>query len=155
MNSFGLQYNRFSTNFTNPYLNNNNNIVANPMNSATNQCYQCSDQPFLRNFIQSNVNSYHIQSAYNNRKCNFQKQFITSSIPPSTSSVKHSSTFTIDSILDTKNTINNENPSLQSSQSNVHLMDINEDSNLEADKERAVYNWLRCTRYKPPKVKSK
>ena len=153
MNSFGLQYNRFATNFTNPYL--NANIASNPMNGTTNQCYQCSDQPFLRNFIQPNVNVCHIQSAYNHRKCNFPKQFITTSTPPSTSSAKHSSTFTIDSILDTKNSINSENPSLQSSQSNVNLIDINEDSNLEADKERAVYNWLRCTRYKPPKVKSK
>ena len=146
MNSFELQYNRLATNFANPYF--NNNLISNP---TPNQCIQCSDPPFLRTFIQSNANSYHIQNALSQRKCNFQKHFIASPIPPSTSSTKHSSTFTIDSILET----NNKNNSKIETSTYGQPSDFNEDSNFGNESEKTVYNWLRCSRYKPPKVKSK
>ena len=151
INSFSFKYNRFA-NFSNPYI---NNIVPNSMNQTTNQCFQCSDQPFIRTILHSNANSCHIPSPYNPRKFNLQKQSITGSTPQTSSLGKLSSTFTIDSILETnKNSANNASPSMHSSQSNITYLDI-KDEVLETTKETNIYNWLNCSRYKPPKVNSK
>lgn len=150
-NSFGFKYNRFA-NFSNPYF---NNIIPNPVNQTTNQCFQCSDQPFIRTIIQSNANSCHITSPYNPRKCNLQKRAITASTPQtSSSSGKLSSTFTIDSILETnKDSAKDIKPSIHSSKSNLTYLDINQEV-VDTGNE-TIYNWLNCSRYKPPKVTSK
>jgi len=166
MNSFAFQCNRFASFTTNPYF--NQNFIPNSvMNANVSQCFQCPNRPFVRTLIAPNVvNECHMQSTCTPRQL---VTTIPSASITTSSSVKHSSAFTIDAILDTNNKINiknnkhinSENSSTHSSQSIHQTIDVIGDVNksfteeMGDESEKSIYKWLSCTRFKPPKVKIK
>lgn len=137
INSVGIQYNSF-VNYNQPFY----NLVSNSNTGHQSQCIP-SNQSFIESVFPSTI-----QNCVQQRKVCLHRQHFATTLSSMTSpSTKLSSTFTIDSILGNKN---HENLSIPSSPS-----ETNTTKNINSNNEGVLYNWLRCTRYKPPKVKSK
>jgi hypothetical protein len=139
MNSVGIQCNSF-VNYQ-PFV--NYDLIPNSQNSGQIQCFssnQTFNEPTSPPTLESNCNQ---------RRLYVQRQrFPTFSSIPSPST-KLSSNFTIDSIL------GNEKSQNLSIPSPTITSETNSNINIDNKNEDILYNWLRCTRYRPPKVKSK